>query len=159
MAELSADLKGLLTHTNLVVFPEDYFIVHLPVGIKAISGEWFRPATTRFAVVIQEPKVITMVLPRRKWLRMQRIFEKYDVIGPMKVISFDVKLSLVSSGYLSAIGSLLTESSIRSVPISAFRNDHIVVPKSDLPRTVRLLRNFFADGKKQMPGKPKNSHK
>ncbi len=159
MAELSSDLKGLLTHTSLIVFPEDYFIVHLPVGIKAISGEWFHPATTRFAVVIQEPKVITMVLSRRKWLRMQRIFEKYDVSGPMKVISCDVKLSLVSSGYLSAIGSLLTESNIRSIPISSFRNDQIIVPKSDLPRTIRILRDFFSDGKKKASGRPKNRGK
>ena len=54
MAELSAELKDLLGCANLVIFPEDYFTVYLPVGIKAIPGEWFRPATTKFAVVIQE---------------------------------------------------------------------------------------------------------
>jgi hypothetical protein len=152
MSELSADLKELLTRTNLVVFPEDYVIVYLPIGIKTIPGEWFRPATTRFAVVIQEPKVITMVVPRRKWLGMQGMFERYDVNGPMKVISFDVKLSLVSSGYLSAIGSLLTGSNIRSIPISSFKNDHIIVPKADLPRTIRILRDFFAVGKRKPSG-------
>jgi hypothetical protein len=61
MRALSAELKKLLTRTNLVVFPEDYVIVYLPIGIHAIPGEWFRPATTRFAAVIQEPKLITMV--------------------------------------------------------------------------------------------------
>jgi hypothetical protein len=152
MPELSTDLKELLTRTNLVVFPEDYVIVYLPIGIKTIPGEWFRPATTRFAVVIQEPKVITLVVSSRKWLRMQGMFERYDVNGPMKVICFDVKLSLVSSGYLSAIGSLLTESNIRSMPISSFKNDHIIVPKADLPRTIRILRGFFAGGKRKTPG-------
>ncbi len=152
MPELPADLKELLTRTSLVLFPEDYFIIYLPVGIKTIPGEWFRPATTRFAVFIQEPKLITMVVPRRKWLRMQSMFERYDVDGPMKVISFDVKLSLVSSGYLSAIGSVLADSNIRFIPISSLRNDHIIVPKADLPRTIRILRNFFAGGKKKVPG-------
>ena len=152
MPELSSDLKRLLRRTNLVVFPGDYIIVYLPIGIKTISSEWFRPATTRFAVVIQEPKVITMVVPRRKWRAMQSMFDRYDVNGPMKVISFDVKLSLVSSGYLSAIGSLLTSSNIRSMPISSFKNDHIIVPKGDLPRTIRILRNFFAGGNKKSPG-------
>jgi hypothetical protein len=149
MPELSVDLKKLLARTKPVVFPEDYVIVYLPVGIKAIPGEWFRPATTRFAVVIQEPKVITMVVPRRKWLGMKSMFEKYDVSGPMKVICFDVKLSLVSSGYLCAIGSVLTESNIRSIAISSFKNDHIIVPKADLPRTIRILRDFFGGGKKR----------
>ena len=84
MRALSAELKKLLLRTNLVVFPEDYVIVHLPIGIQAIPGEWFRPATTRFAVVIQEPKLITMVVPRQKWLRMQNMFEKYDVKRPVQ---------------------------------------------------------------------------
>lgn len=149
MAELSAELKDLLTRTNLMVFPEDYVVVYLPVGIQAIPGEWFRPATTRFAVVIQEPKVITMVVPRRKWLRMQGMFDKYDVSGPYKVISFDIKLSLVAAGYMCAMGSVLTEANISAIPISSFKSDHIIVPKEDLPRTVKVLRDFLHSCKKK----------
>jgi hypothetical protein len=149
MVELSAELKELFSKTNLVIFPEDFIVVYLPVGIQAIPGEWFRPATTRFAVVIQEPKVITMVVPRGKWLRMQGMFEKYDVSGPYKVISFDVKLSLVASGYMCAIGSILTEANITVIPISSFKGDHIIVPKADLPRTVKVLRDFLHGCKKE----------
>jgi|WetSurMetagenome_2_1015567.scaffolds.fasta_scaffold01279_2 hypothetical protein len=157
MAELSAELKELLAHTNLVVFPEDYVIVYLPIGIKAIPGEWFRPATTRFAVVIQEPRVITMVVPRRKWLRMQGMFDKYDVNGPFKVISFDVKLSLVATGYMCAIGSVLTEANINAFPISSFRGDHVIVPKADLPRTIKTLRTFLPSCKKKSPNRAKRA--
>jgi hypothetical protein len=148
MAELSIELKELFSQTNLIVFPEDYVVVYLPIGIQAISGEWFRPSTTRFAVVIQEPKVITMVVPRHKWLRMQGMFDKYDVNGPFKIISFDVKLSLVASGYMCAIGSILTEANINVTPISSFKGDHIIVPKADLPRTVKVLRDFLHGYKK-----------
>ncbi len=143
MRPISAELKSLLNRTNLVVLPEDYVIVYLPIGVKAIPGEWFRPATTRFAAVIQEPKLITMVVPRQKWLRMQSMFEKCDVNGPFKVISFDVKLSLVAIGYMAAIGSVLTESRISALPISSFKHDHIIVPKAELPRAVKVLRTFL----------------
>jgi hypothetical protein len=156
MPEISAGLKQLLTRTNLVVFPEDFVVVYLPVGIKTIPGEWFLPATTRFAVVIQEPKLITMVVPRGKWLRMQSMFENYEVEGPFKVICFDVKLSMVTRGYMAAIGSVLTDANLSSVPISSFRHDHILVPKSDLPHTVRVLRNFLAGCKKKAAGAKKN---
>jgi hypothetical protein len=156
MPALSEELKQLLTRTNLVVFPEDFVVVYLPVGIKAIPGEWFLPATTRFAVVIQEPKVITMVVPRGKWLRMQNMFENYEVEGPFKVICFDVKLSMVASGYMAAIGSVLTEANLSSVPISSFKHDHILVPKADLPHTVRILRNFLDGCKKKAAGAKKN---
>lgn len=143
MRTISAELKKILARTSLVVLPEDYVVVYLPVGVKAIPGEWFRPATTRFAAVIQEPKVITMVIPRQKWLRMQSMFEKYDVNGPYKVVSFDVKLSLVVRGYMAAIGSVLRESKISALPISSFKHDHIIVPKAELPHAVKVLRNLL----------------
>ena len=153
MPTISAELKKLLARTNLVLFPEDYVIVYLPVGIQAIPGEWFRPATTRFAAVIQEPKLITMVVPRQKWLRMQNMFEKYDVSGPYKVIGFDVKLSLVASGYMASIGSVLRESKISALPISSFKHDHIIVPKAELPRAVKVLRNFLDSCKGKKSGR------
>jgi len=151
MPALSVELKNLLARTSLAVFPEDFVVVYLPVNIKAIPGEWFLPATTRFAVVIQEPKVITMVVPKSKWLRMQSMFENYkvEVSGPFKVICFDVKLSMVATGYMAAIGSVLTESNLSSIPISSFKHDHILVPKADLPHTVRVLRNFLSSCKKK----------
>jgi hypothetical protein len=150
MPAISADLRKLLIKTNLVVFPEDFVVVCLPSNIKAIPGEWFRSATTRFAVVIQEPKLITMIITRRKWMRMQNMFEKYEVSGPFKVIGFDVKLSLVAQGYMVAIGSVLTEAKLSAIPISSFKRDHILVAKMDLPRTVRVLRNFL-DGCRKKP--------
>jgi len=155
MPAICADLRELLIRTKLVVFPEDFVAVYLPPNIKAISGEWFRTATTRFAAVIQEPKSITMIISRRKWLRMQNLFEEYDVNGPLKVISFDVKLSFAARGYMAAIGSVLTESKINAVPISSFKRDHILVAKADLPRTVRVLREFLESCRKKPAGKSK----
>jgi hypothetical protein len=159
MSALSTVLKDLLARTNIVVFPEDFVVVYLPIDVKAIPGEWFIPSTTRFAVVIQEPKVITMVIPRGKWLRMKSMFENYEVEvdGPFKVICFDLKLSMVASGYMAAIGSVLTENNLSSIPISSFKHDHILVPKADLPHTVRVLRSFLNACKKKPGGKKSHS--
>ncbi len=143
MQALSASIKKLLSRTKLVVLPEDYFVVELPVDVKPIPGEWYRPATTRFAVFIRESNQITLIVNRRKWLRMQNIFEKYDVQGPMKVVVFDVKLSMVARGYMATIGTVLAEAKLSVMPVSTFQRDHIIVPKADLPRTVRVVRRFL----------------
>ncbi len=143
MAVLSPELKKLLGRTKLVVLPEDYYMIRLPVDAKPIPGEWYRPATTRFAVFIREPDEITLVVPRRKWLRMQNLFDDFKVLGPMKVITFDIKLSLVVTGYIAAISRILAEDKISILPMSSFHRDHILVQKEDLPRTVRLLRQFL----------------
>ena len=147
MSAISAELKELLIQIDLFVYPEDFVVVSLPQNIRAISGEWFRQATTRFAVVIQEPKTITMIIPRRKWLRMQSIFEKYEVNGPWKVISLKLKRSVAESNFLPTVESVLKDSKIHVIPVSTFKNNHLLVPKSDLPRTVRLLRDFLENCK------------
>ena len=140
-----ADVRKLLAKTKLVVLPEDYFLIRLPVDVKPIPGEWYRPATTRFAVFIREPKEITLVVPRRKWLRMQNIFDEFEVSGPMKVITFDIKLSLTVYGYIAAISRVLADGKISVLPMSSFNRDHILVSKKDLPRSVRLLRQYLLE--------------
>lgn len=144
MADIHAALKELLGRTELVVFPEDYVVVDLPVGMHSIPGEWFNPATTRFALIIQEPKSVTLVVPRRKWLRMKGMLEKYDMKGLVKVIGFDKKLSLVTTGYMCVVGTVLSDHGIRAVPTSTFKSDHIIVPREELPRAVKVLRELLA---------------
>jgi hypothetical protein len=149
MSAISAELRELLIQTDLFVYPEDFVVVYLPQNIKAISGEWFHYSKPRFAVVIQESKMITMVLPRSKWLRMQNIFEKFEVNGPWKVISLKSKKSHEACGYLATIESVLKDSNISVLPVSTLKNNHILVPKSDLPRAVRSLRDFLESCKKK----------
>jgi hypothetical protein len=156
MTAISAELRELLIHTELLVFPEDFVVVYLPQNIKAISGEWFRTATTRFALMIQEPKMITMVIPRRKWLRMQNLFEKFEVSGPWKVIRLKVKQSTGVAGYLAVFESVLKDLKIPFIPVSTLKTSHILVPKSDLPRAVRLLRDFLENCKKKKKSKARS---
>ena len=148
MAALSANLRKLFGRTKLVILPEDYLMIRLPADTKPIPGEWYRPATTRFAVFVREPKDITLIVPRRKWLRMQHMFKKPQVSEAMKVIIFDIELGINVYGFIAAISQVLANAKISLMPVSSFHRDHILVRKKDLPRTVRLLHNFLEDFKK-----------
>ncbi len=141
----TADLHKLLGKTKLVVLPEDYFLVRLPVETEPIPVEWYKPAGTHFGAIIREAHEITLVVARRKWLRMQRIFDDFDVSEPMKVITFDIKLSLNVYGYIAAISKVLADAKISVVPMSSFNRDHILVSKKNLPHSVRLLRHFLQE--------------
>lgn len=148
MPGLTKELRNHLAQTKLEVLPEDYYLVSLPPDGKLIPGEWYRPATTRFALFLREPRQVSLVVARRKWLRMRNLFEKYEVAGPMKVLTFDKKISMRVCGYMSAIGNVLVSAKLCVIPISTMTRDHILVNKSDLPRTVKLLREFIEECKK-----------
>ncbi len=148
MASYSASLRKIFRRTKLVVLPEDYLMIRLPVDAKPIPGEWSRPLTTRYAVFVREPKDITLIIPRRKWLRMQTMFAKSQVSEPMKVIIFDIELGINVYGFIAAISKVLADGGISIMPVSSYHRDHVLVRKSDLPRAVRLLRHFLQGFKK-----------
>ncbi len=153
MTSLSGVLKDRLCRTKMVVFPEDYYAVRLPVDSKTVLSEWFHPATTRFAIFFREPREIHLVVARRKWLRMQNVYRKYELTGPLKIICFEPKLSQCVPGYMNAIGKILAENNLSATPISSMRRDHLLVPKGELPRVVKVFRAFLASCKKQTPKK------
>jgi len=142
MPALSARLRKLFAKTKLVILPEDYLLIHLPLDSRQIPAEWYRPATTHFAVFIREPRGITLAITRRKWLRMRNLFKKYEVSGPMKVVTFDIEIPLDVHGYIAPITKTLADGGISVVLVSTYVCDHILVRKEDLPRSIRLLRQF-----------------
>ncbi len=144
MPELSQSLCKQISRVRLKVLPEDYFVVHLPSDESAVPAEWFRPATTRFAVFIRDPETVTLVVSRRKWLRMQNLFQKYRVVDTVKVVTLGIGPARRLQLCLVAVGQVLVEAGIDTLPLSVFHRDHILVPKQSLPRAVRLLRRFGA---------------
>jgi hypothetical protein len=147
----SADLRALFAGTQLTVLPEDYVVAYVPLESKQLSGEWFHPATTRFLVVIREEDRFVLVLPRAKWLKMKSLFKNVEVEGPLRVIALDAGSTKFVPGYLTQLGAVMTAAMIRTFPISSFRRNHLMIQKPDLPRTVKVLREFIercSSGKK-----------
>lgn len=151
----AADSKAPFATTKLSVLPEDFVVVYLPLDTKPLLPEWHRPTTTRFGAIIRDPEELVVVVSKRKWLRMQSIFKKYEIDGPFKVIELAIDAVSPVPGYLSQLGAVLSESQIRGFPISSFRRNHILVQKRDLPRTMRVLRKFVEQCKaaSDTPGK------
>ena len=139
----SADLRVLFAGTRMTVLPEDYVVAYVPLESKQIPGEWFHPATTRFLVVVREEDRYVLVLPRAKWLKMKNLFEDAEVEGPLRVIALDAGSTKFVAGYLTQLGAVMTTARIRTFPISSFRRNHLMIEKPDLPRTVKVLREFI----------------
>ena len=139
----SADIKVPFASTKLSVLPDEFVVVYLPLDIEPLPPEWHRPSATRFGAIIRDPEELVLVVSRRKWLRMQSIFPKFEMDGPFKVIELIVDVVKPIPGYLSQLSAVISEAQIRAFPISSLRRNHILVQKRDLPRTMRILRKFI----------------
>jgi hypothetical protein len=62
---------------------------------------------------------------------------------------------MVAGRFRVAIASALAAADINSIPISSFKRYHVIVPKADLPRAVRVLRNLIAGKKKTRTARAK----
>ncbi len=147
MSEPSTGVRKQLSRIRLKVLPEDYFVIHLPPNEKAVPAEWYRPATTRFAVFIRDPETVTLIVPRRKWLRMQNLFRKFRVVDVVRVVTLRIGRARKPAPCLAGVCKVLLEAGINAVPLSSFRREHLLVPKHNLPRAVRLLRQFSAQSR------------
>jgi hypothetical protein len=93
---------------------------------------------------VREEDRFVLVLPKSKWMQMRSIFEnEYEVDGPFKVVDLAIESGRAMPGYLTHIGAIMTQEKIRTFPISSFRRNHLLVSKTDLPRTAKVLREFF----------------
>jgi hypothetical protein len=146
MPSVSEKAKQPAGRAKLTIFPEDYYVIHLPSNTKEFPSEWYRQATTRFAVFIRQPDEITLVVTRRKWLRMRNIFPKYVQSPPMKIVALDKDLVRAAGGY-TAMSTAMAGAKIAATPISSFSFDHLLVPKANLPRAMRVLRGYLVNGK------------
>ncbi|NWG11932.1 MAG: ACT domain-containing protein [Acidobacteria bacterium] len=153
MPELTEGLRKRLSRVRIKVLPLDYIVVHLPPDAAPIPGEWYRPATTQFAVFIREPKTVTLVVARRKWLRMQNLFREFEIAATMRIITLEAARRDEVRKNLPSVGRILTGAGIGAVPLSSFRSDHILVPKQDLPKAVRVLRQHLAGGETEAGGR------
>lgn len=144
MPELSPSPRKQLSRIRLKILPEDYLVVHLPPNENAVPAEWYRPATTRFAVFIRDPDTVTLVVPRRKWLGMQNLFRRSRIVEIVRVVTLDIGRARKLDPCLAAIGQVLTEAGLGVAPLSSFHRNHFLVPKQNLPRAVRLLRQLLA---------------
>jgi hypothetical protein len=135
----SAHLREPIAAMRPTVLAEDYVVVYLPPDTKPLLPEWYG-TSTKFRAIIRDTDQFVIVLAQRQWLRMKKIFDRYDVEGPFKVIDMANDASKPVPGYLAQIGAVMSEHEIRGFPISSFRRNHILVQKRDLPRAMKALR-------------------
>ena len=157
MPELTAKLRKELDLIQIKVLPEDYIFVRLPPDAKAIPGEWYRPATTRFAVFIRDPEEITLIVAQRKWMGMRNLFRKCRVSRKVRVVMLDLRRVKHPARCLPIIGRAFVEAGLATAPLASAHAVHVLVRRENLPKTIRVLRGLLSG--EHGPGSPPARHR
>jgi len=152
MPEPTAQLRKQLGLIRLKLLPEDYFFIQLPPDAKAIPGEWYGPATTRFAAFVRDAEAITLIVARQKWLGMRNLFPKFWVSKKARVIRLDLRRLKDPTHYVPTIGRTLVEAGIVTAPMASLHALYVLVAREDLPKAIRVLRGLFSG--EPEPGSP-----
>lgn len=139
---MTSKVKKLVAKTNLIVLPEEYSIVSIPVEqketVRDVMGE-----LDVFCSVTFERDEITLIIPEEVWSGIKKRFSGFSRESGYKIITFDIPLEWTVTGYLAQFTSVLAENDISIGVISTYLKDHIIVKSEILDKSFHVLKEFI----------------
>jgi len=141
-----ADPRALAVwgRTRLLLWPEDYVLVHLPRASAAWASTLIAPADGFGALVLERDEV-SLTLPSGRWPPPGAIPETARVEGPFRAITLDVDIDLDVTGYFAPAAQRLAAARIAIVPQCAFLKDHLLVHARDVQAAIEVLQALVRD--------------
>lgn len=136
---IESRLKELLSNTKLKVWEDDFYFVSVSTKYKEI----LKKLNFDFFSFIQEEYQLTLILSKDEWEKIKNKIKNYRIQKDYKLITFDVYLTPDVIGFIATIAEILAKNNISILIVSSFSKDHVLVKKSDLSNTLKVLENFI----------------
>jgi len=140
-------MRRLFAETRLREHPDDYVIV----SIDPVEGERARGLTSGispFGSLTFDRDEVSLVLKSGEWEGLKDDFDKFQVAGPYRLITFDIVLDLSIVGFLAVVSAALAEEGVSIYALSTYLRDHILVKKEDAPKAVGALQRIIEDSRR-----------
>jgi len=128
--------------TKLLVWPEEYLLIHLPLG-RAQQAAALAAAAQGFAVCLRERDEVALTLPRAAWPADGALAAEARVGDTWRVLTLDIDVELDVCGYLAPAVERLADEGIPIVPQCGFLKDHLLVPADRLDDAVAVLEGLI----------------
>ena len=135
------DISDLIASTRLAVLAATYTVVGIPAkSLRAVK--WRLSRMHGYASILFQNE-LTLVVPEKQWKQIAHKFSRCSVEAGYKIIVLDVKLEWSVVGYLAAISTALAEEDVSLGVLSTFSKDILLVKKSKLRKTLRVLNTLI----------------
>jgi hypothetical protein len=134
----SPEMMPVFAATRLILHPDSFTIVSLPVNEKEKALELFKQVDP-FSSISVDNSEVSLIISEAHWTEIQENFKEFQIEGSYKVITFDIVLDLNLVGFLSVVSAVLAEEGISIYAVSTFLRDHILVKQSQANQAIKSL--------------------
>jgi len=138
----SEEMKPVFAATRLMLHPQEYCIISLPVEEQERTLELFKPLKP-FSSITIDYKEVSLILASGDWEEIRSHFKEYREEGPYRAITFDIVLDLSLVGFLSVVSAILADAGISIYALSTYLRDHILVKATDTEKAIRLIEDLI----------------
>jgi uncharacterized protein len=145
--ENSPKILNLLLETRVEVAPENFFLISLSHQSwqNLLENPELSPRMTAPFMIFRDKWEVTLLLDEVDFGTIRPAIRDAKREGLFRLLSFDIELDFSVVGFFSEIARILAEAKIPVIALSAFSRDHILIKQSDLPKTLKILGEYFAD--------------
>jgi hypothetical protein len=128
--------------TRVVLWPEDYLLIHLPRD-RAAEAAAIAARSTAFGACVFERDEASLTVPREVWPESGALADVARVEGPFRALTLEAEVPLDLCGYLAPAAERLAAEGIPVIPQCAFLKDHILVPAARVDDAMAVLEGLI----------------
>jgi uncharacterized protein len=141
---MNARARAVWASTALLVWPERYRLVSLPLARREEATALIAMAGP-FAAVVVERDEVSVTASEQAWRSSPLAATGARDDGPYRAITLDVNVPLGVSGYLAPAALRLADAGVPIVPQCAFLKDHLLVREEHLERALQVLEGLIRE--------------
>ena len=143
---MNDEIRRLWSQTRILVWPQTYALVSLPLEQLPLAASLAAASTDRFAALVLEADEVSLTIDEQLWQEFAASgVQAKSAAGPYRAVTLQLNIDLDVSGYLSPAAFLLAEAGISIVPQCGYLKDHLLIQAEQADRAVEILQGLVND--------------
>jgi hypothetical protein len=133
-------IQDIFARTELTVHPGEFVLVGLNPAERPRLEADLPNFTGNFWQYLVEPDVLTLLLDRDDWARLESRYPMAQATGPLRLFTFSVAMDWDVVGFLAAVTGLLAQAGVPLGAVCGYYRDHLFIAVEHAARAEAVLR-------------------
>ncbi|CAI2936507.1 hypothetical protein [Aminobacter niigataensis] len=124
------------------VWPEEYYLVDLPVEHLAVAVSALEKSTAKYCTVTRDQFGFSLVIDVETWRALGIASLERKHFGPLKVLSTNSELPFDVPGFIRTALEPVNARRLKAAPVCGLRADHFFTGADQLDEVVEIFETF-----------------